>query len=102
SQILAPYQLSRPSNLEEPYHRPPRAILGPKQSEAILIDPFHRLQINPRFEYKNARLLSSFVSEIGRIKGRAETGLTRATMKKLGKGIKRSMAMGLMHRWQNK
>lgn len=23
-------------------------------------------------------------------------------MKKLGKGIKRSMAMGLMHRWQNK
>ncbi|CDZ97588.1 RP-S18, MRPS18, rpsR [Phaffia rhodozyma] len=76
-----------------------KQALGPPRAIAELIDPFHRLDIDPRKEYLNARLLSTFQTEIGRIKGRAETGLTILAQRRLGKALKRAKNMGLVSRW---
>lgn len=65
------------------------------------IDPFHNLNINPSNEYLNGRLLSSFVTSVGRIKTRAENGLTEKSQKRVSKAIKRARCMGLISRWSN-
>ncbi|ORX63210.1 ribosomal protein S18 [Hesseltinella vesiculosa] len=59
-------------------------------------DPFNVLGLNPLHEYKNYRLLSNFVSDIGKILPREKTGLTAKNQRKLAKAIKRARAMGLM------
>ncbi|KAI9342878.1 mitochondrial 37S ribosomal protein RSM18 [Obelidium mucronatum] len=59
-------------------------------------DVFKILKINPLDMYKNVKLLSHFVTEMGHIKPRTETGLGIVNQKRLGKAIKRAQAMGLM------
>ncbi|KAI9593483.1 hypothetical protein BDF19DRAFT_447897 [Syncephalis fuscata] len=59
-------------------------------------DPFNLLGLNPLLEYKNVALLSRFVTEMGRIRPRTETGLSGVNQRRLSKAIKRSRAMGLM------
>ncbi|KAG0166838.1 hypothetical protein DFQ28_007027 [Apophysomyces sp. BC1034] len=59
-------------------------------------DPFDALGLNPLHEYKNFRLLSEFVSDIGKILPREQTGLTAKNQRKLAQAIKRARAMGLM------
>ncbi|KAI7871664.1 ribosomal protein S18 [Spinellus fusiger] len=59
-------------------------------------DPFDTLGLNPLDEYKNYRLLSHFVSDIGKILPRTQTGVTAKNQRKLAQAIKRARAMGLM------
>ncbi|CAO3658241.1 unnamed protein product [Umbelopsis ramanniana] len=59
-------------------------------------DPFDALGLDPLKEYKNFNLLSNFVSDIGKILPRAQTGITAKNQRKLAKAIKRARAMGLM------
>jgi ribosomal protein S18 len=60
------------------------------------VDPFEKLGLNPLHEYKNTAILSRYVSAMGRILPRSETGLTRKNQRRLAKAIKRARAMGLM------
>ncbi|KAI8582850.1 hypothetical protein K450DRAFT_225105 [Umbelopsis ramanniana AG] len=59
-------------------------------------DPFDALGLDPLKEYKNFNLLSNFVSDIGKILPRTQTGITAKNQRKLAKAIKRARAMGLM------
>ncbi|CAO3594635.1 unnamed protein product [Absidia cylindrospora] len=59
-------------------------------------DPFDVLDLDPLHEYKNYRLLSHFISDMGKILPREKTGLTAKNQRKLAKSVKRARAMGLM------
>ncbi|KAL1915950.1 mitochondrial 37S ribosomal protein bS18m [Calcarisporiella thermophila] len=59
-------------------------------------DPFRTLGLDPLKEYKNFMLLSSFVSELGKILPRDQTGLSSKHQRKLSKAVKRARAMGLI------
>lgn len=70
--------------------------LGPSRSEAQLKDIFRQLQIDPLHEVTNSSLMSEFVTEMGKIKGRAETGLTWRSQRMVGKAIRRAKGMGII------
>ncbi|KAI9490461.1 ribosomal protein S18 [Zychaea mexicana] len=57
-------------------------------------DPFEVLDLDPLHEYKNVRLLSYFVSDMGKILPREQTGVSAKNQRKLAKAIKRARAMG--------
>jgi len=64
--------------------------------EARYNDVFWQLSIDPRFECENATLMSNFVTRMGKVQRRAETGLTQRSQRLLGKAIKRAKMMGIM------
>ena len=59
-------------------------------------DVFDVLGINPLHEYKNVSILSDFLTPLGRIKHRRETGLRPVNQRKIAKAIRRAVAMGLL------
>lgn len=59
-------------------------------------DPFEVLGLDPLHEYKNFRLLTHFVSDMGKILPRQQTGVSAKNQRKLAKAIKRARAMGKM------
>jgi small subunit ribosomal protein S18 len=77
-------------------------LLGPGAREARAADQLHRLRLRPGHpslhddSYKNPPLLSAYVSEMGKIKPRNATGLTRRSQREVGKAVRRARAMGLM------
>jgi small subunit ribosomal protein S18 len=79
--------------------RPPKARLGPTRSEAVKTDPFLRLNLDPLDCALNPHILTSFVSELGRLKSRAETGLTWRNQRRVGKAVRRARSMGVMSHW---
>ncbi|KAG9014954.1 hypothetical protein FRB94_007026 [Tulasnella sp. JGI-2019a] len=70
--------------------------LGPSASIARRRDQFHNLGINIVNEFRNATLMSDFVTSMGMIKKRGETGLTRRNQRMLAKAIKRSQSAGII------
>jgi ribosomal protein S18 len=56
---------------------------------------FAQLGLDPVREATNRELMSNFVSDMGKIRGRAETELTRKSQRRLGKAIRRAKMMGL-------
>ncbi|KAJ3414575.1 hypothetical protein HDV05_006314 [Chytridiales sp. JEL 0842] len=70
-------------------------FLKAKESEPK-VDIFKVLGMNPLDHYKNVKLLSHFVTRMGHIKPRYETGLSLESQRKLTKAIKRAQNMGLM------
>ncbi|KAI9475464.1 MAG: ribosomal protein S18, partial [Benjaminiella poitrasii] len=64
-------------------------------------DPFEVLGLDPLVEYKNHKLLSQFVSDMGKILPRSQTGISAKNQRKLAKAIKRARAMGLMSSTSN-
>ncbi|GAA5798742.1 ribosomal protein S18-domain-containing protein [Helicostylum pulchrum] len=64
-------------------------------------DPFEVLGLDPLIEYKNFRLLTHFVSDMGKILPRQQTGVSAKNQRKLAKAIKRARAMGLMSSTSN-
>lgn len=59
------------------------------------LDPFIE-DPNLKIDYRDAPLLSKFVSEKGKILSRKLTGLTAHNQRKVSKAIKRSQSLGLM------
>ena len=80
---------------ENPFRRK-RALLGPGAAESRRNDWFYQLGIDPLDEATNHRLLSYFVTEMGKIKSRAETKLTWRNQRRLTKAIRRAKMMGIM------
>lgn len=73
-----------------------RPLLGPNRKESERTDLFHQLQIDPLNEALNSRLLSYFVTEMGKIKPRSATKLTWRSQRRLGKAIRRAKMMGII------
>ena len=69
-----------------------------KKQSKLKNTPVHDIlktfQIDPIREYKNVKMLSHFVNELGHIKPRAQTGLSIVNQMRLAKAIRRARAMG--------
>ncbi|GJJ70725.1 small subunit ribosomal protein S18 [Entomortierella parvispora] len=57
------------------------------------VDELKILKLNPVVEYKNAALLSHYVSPLGRILSREQTGLSAKNQRRVTKAIRRARAM---------
>ncbi|KAK7695965.1 hypothetical protein QCA50_000604 [Cerrena zonata] len=77
-------------------HPSKRPLLGPSVKESKRRDLFHQLGIDPLHESFNSSLLSSYVTGMGKIKGRSETGLTWKSQRRLGKSIRRAKMIGII------
>jgi small subunit ribosomal protein S18 len=80
---------------EDPFRRK-RALLGPGAAESRRGDWFYQLDIDPLDEATNPRLLSYFVTDMGKMKSRAETKLTWRNQRRLTKAVRRAKMMGVM------
>lgn len=96
-----PHTLSYNSITSKPA-RLSRPLLGPTKAVAVTQDLIHINGLNPGKpsladdSYKNAAILAQYVSEMGKIQGRASTGLTRKSQRMVGKAVRRARAMGLL------
>lgn len=99
------YYAPRHLNLEKLHERRvfrARPLLGPPAAEAKEKDLLHQLKLRPGHpslhddSYKNPVLLSSYVTEMGKIQKRSQTGLTWRSQREVGKAVRRARAMGLM------
>ncbi len=91
-------QFLKPTDLlsrEDPFRRK-RALLGPGAAESRRCDWFYQLDIDPLDEATNPRLLSYFVTDMGKMKSRAETKLTWRNQRRLTKAVRRAKMMGVM------
>ncbi len=96
--IFISIQFLKPTDLlprEDPFRRK-RALLGPGAAESRRNDWFYQLGIDPLDEATNPRLLSYFVTDMGKMKSRAETKLTWRSQRRLTKAIRRAKMMGIM------
>lgn len=96
--IFPSIQFLKPTDLlvrEDPFRRK-RALLGPGAVESRQNDWFYQLGIDPLDEATNPRLLSYFVTGMGKVKRRAETKLTWRNQRRLTKAIRRAKMMGVM------
>ena len=93
SQIARPHDFARPG--KGPGYRK-RPLLGPPAAESRRQDIFYQLGLDPLHECQNSTLMSWYVSGMGKIKTRAETGLTWKNQRRLGKAIRRAKMMGII------
>ncbi|KDE05433.1 hypothetical protein MVLG_04228 [Microbotryum lychnidis-dioicae p1A1 Lamole] len=97
--VISPSRLS-PRYLLIPYlPQPDRSLaypLGPPKSEALRLDPFVRLNIDPLASPMNPYLRSEYCTSMGKIKGRGKTGLQRRSQRRLGKAVRRARSMGII------
>ncbi|KAK0284351.1 hypothetical protein LTR54_010267 [Friedmanniomyces endolithicus] len=59
-------------------------------------DVLDSLGVDPRQHYKNFSMMGEYVSEMGRIKHRSETGLRPVNQRRMAKAIRRAIGTGLM------
>ncbi|THH15378.1 hypothetical protein EW146_g5085 [Bondarzewia mesenterica] len=97
---LPTLQFIRPTDFVEPDTerrvRRKRPLLGPGAAESREMDPFYQLGIDPLYEATNANLLAFFVTEMGKVRSRAETKLTWRSQRRLTKAIRRAKMMGVI------
>ncbi|KAH9853601.1 hypothetical protein C2E23DRAFT_884760 [Lenzites betulinus] len=100
---FAPNQFLTPSNFtREGYFKKNkrgfsrRPLLGPDAATSRYLDVFHQMDINPLNECLNSKIMSRFVTTMGKIKGRNETNLTWKNQRRVGKAIRRAKMMGII------
>ncbi|KAL9007430.1 MAG: hypothetical protein Q9180_009659 [Flavoplaca navasiana] len=59
-------------------------------------DVFDVLGMHPLEEWKNFSIMTEFVSSMGRIRHRRETGLRGVNQRRVAKAVRRAVGMGLM------
>ncbi|KAL8710819.1 MAG: hypothetical protein Q9220_004622 [cf. Caloplaca sp. 1 TL-2023] len=59
-------------------------------------DVFDHLAINPLNEYKNFSMMTEYVTSMGRIRHRRETGLRGVNQRRVARAVRRAVGMGLM------
>ncbi|KAJ6113758.1 hypothetical protein N7523_007075 [Penicillium sp. IBT 18751x] len=82
--IYAPHDLS-PAEMKK---------WGKRKSPST--DAFDALNLNPLHLYRNFSVMSEYVSALGRIRHRDQTGLRPVNQRKIAKAIRRAMGLGLM------
>jgi len=93
TKFVKPRDFARDTQALRPRRRP---YLGPTAAESKKRDTFYQLGLDPLNEATNSTLLSYFVSEMGKIRSRAQTGLTWKNQRRLGKAIRRAKMMGII------
>jgi len=96
-----PYELKKARMVEPRPRRQRLPRFGPNRTEALKSDPISYFNIRPDHEHLNPIFLNGFLTDMGKIKGRNETRLTRKSQRLVGKAIRRARAMGVlptMHR----
>ncbi|KAG1752642.1 uncharacterized protein EDB91DRAFT_1243405 [Suillus paluster] len=94
--FIRPHYFSHDHRFKGPPPFPKRPLIGPGSKQAKKQDIFYQLGVDPLQEASNDVLMSSFVTEMGKIKHRAETGLTTKSQRRLGKAIRRAKMMGVI------
>ncbi|KAG5518268.1 hypothetical protein PMAC_003064 [Pneumocystis sp. 'macacae'] len=84
-QLYSPKDFSFEENINYRYYYKP-----------IKEDPWKRLHTTPLKEYKSFNVLSDFITEMGRILPRKETGCTAKHQRQLAKAIRRCRGIGLL------
>jgi small subunit ribosomal protein S18 len=59
-------------------------------------DVLDMLGIDPRKEYKNFSMMAEYVTEMGRIKHRNDTGLGPKNQRRMAKAVRRAIGSGLL------
>lgn len=97
-QYYSPNDLQRSRRIVDPAaeRKTEPSGLGPTTARARRQDPFYNLGINPAKEFRNVRLMADFITVMGMIKKRGETGLTRRNQRAVAKSIKRARNMGII------
>jgi small subunit ribosomal protein S18 len=92
---LQPQESYLPRDLNDLWNS---ALERPKRFDdrKIKQDAIKAFDINPKREYRNVGLLNRFITKMGLIKNRRETGLTEKNQKQISKAIRRARSMGLM------
>ncbi|KAF8311180.1 hypothetical protein DL93DRAFT_2083621 [Clavulina sp. PMI_390] len=99
---IDPYSLKKSRMLKlAPGMRPPprprtTSRLGPPAAEALRSDPIAYFGLLPHHEVLNPVFLNEFLTDMGKIKGRNETKLTRKSQRYVGKAVRRARAMGIL------
>ncbi|WRT66654.1 ribosomal protein S18 [Kwoniella shivajii] len=96
-----PHALTQSSLYPEPRPFARAPLLGPPRKVATKIDPFHIASTSPLEHDLNPLFPLAFVNPMGKIKSRADTGLTWKSQRKIGKLVRRARGMGLISRWTN-
>ncbi|KAL8930851.1 MAG: hypothetical protein Q9208_000392 [Pyrenodesmia sp. 3 TL-2023] len=73
-----------------PRDTPPLPSAKSKRSDA-----FDVLNLHPLSEYANFNMMTEFVTGMGRLKGRRETGLRGVNQRRISRAVRRSVGMGL-------
>ncbi|QSL64668.1 hypothetical protein MERGE_001970 [Pneumocystis wakefieldiae] len=84
-QLYSPYDLSFEKNLAYRY-----------SLNNVKKDPWKQLCISPLKHYKSFNVLSEFITEMGRILPRDETGCSAKHQRQLAKAIRRCRGIGLL------
>ncbi|KAG2013792.1 hypothetical protein CC2G_010662 [Coprinopsis cinerea AmutBmut pab1-1] len=93
---VKPYDLTHEARTgsKGPRRRP--LLVAPTSREARKRDIFAQLDIDPLSLATSPAILSHFVTNMGQIKPRTQTGLTVKSQRKLGKAIRRARMMGVI------
>lgn len=95
SQVINPADLNYQTRTYEP-RRSKKSSVALSSSTCRYRDPFYQLDLNPRDFTANPLVLSEYLSEMGKIQGRAQTYLTSKNQRLLAKTIRRAKMMGII------
>ncbi|KAI5293895.1 hypothetical protein KEM55_006865 [Ascosphaera atra] len=86
----------KPGDVYSPRDMMPGEMRKWRKREAPSVDIFDNLGINPLSLYKNYSVMSQYVTDMGRIKHSADTGLRPVNQRKIAKAVRRAIGLGLM------
>ncbi|KAF8812322.1 hypothetical protein BYT27DRAFT_7159584 [Phlegmacium glaucopus] len=95
NRVINPADLTYQTRTYEP-RRPKKSNVALPSSTCRYRDPFYQLDLDPRDFTANPLVLSEYLSEMGKIQGRAHTHLTAKNQRLLGKTIRRAKMMGII------
>ncbi|KAE9410186.1 hypothetical protein BT96DRAFT_805839, partial [Gymnopus androsaceus JB14] len=94
--VIQPWRLSYEAVAKRRALPVSKPQLGPSKRDAQFKDPFYRLGVDPLKHAMNPSMLTPFISEMGKVFGRAHTDLTKKNQRRLGKAIRRAKMMGII------
>ena len=86
----------RPGDVYAPHDLSPVEAQKWKKATVGDKDAFDVLGINPLDEWKNVSILGSFLTPMGRLMHRRDTGLRAVNQRKISKAVRRAVSMGLL------
>ncbi|KAL1953263.1 hypothetical protein VTO42DRAFT_3325 [Malbranchea cinnamomea] len=83
-------------DIYSPHDLSPSEMKKWRQKRSPSRDAFDALGLNPLHQYKNFAIMSEYMTEMGRIRHRSETGLRPVNQRRIAKAIRRAIGLGLM------
>ncbi|KAI9923703.1 hypothetical protein MW887_008436 [Aspergillus wentii] len=98
SRVLERFQTRewRAGDIYAPHDLSPAEMKKWRKRQSPPTDAFDALNMNPLDLYKNFSIMSEYMTLMGRIKHRNQTGLRPVNQRKIAKAIRRAIGLGLM------